>query len=105
MRCLDDLSPLGAFVSARFVKERAIGPLEVWRVRPPAVAGAGTAVVALNANEQGPATSQCGAALGAIEPLAFSAPRRALCTRHTNVVMRHLRTTQCRRDRRPGMVG
>jgi len=49
MRCLDDLSPLGAFVSARFVKERAIGPLEVWRIRPPAVAGAGTAVVALNA--------------------------------------------------------
>jgi len=49
MRCLDDPSPLGSFVSARFVKERAIGPLEVWRIRPPAVAGAGTAVVALNA--------------------------------------------------------
>ena len=40
MRCRDDLSPLGAFVSARFVKERTIGPLESgasahqrWRAR------------------------------------------------------------------------
>ena len=33
MRCLDDLPPLRAFVSARFVKERVFGPLEVWRLR------------------------------------------------------------------------
>jgi len=33
MRCLDDLPPLNAFVSARFVKERVVGPLEVWRAR------------------------------------------------------------------------
>jgi len=33
MRCLDDLPPLSAFVSARFVKDRSFGPLEVWRVR------------------------------------------------------------------------
>ncbi len=32
MRCLDDLPPLSAFVSARFVKDRSFGPLEVWRV-------------------------------------------------------------------------
>jgi len=33
MRCLDDLPPLSAFVSARFVKDRSFGLLEVWRVR------------------------------------------------------------------------
>ena len=33
MRCLSDLPPLSAFVSARFVKDRVVGPLEVWRVR------------------------------------------------------------------------
>jgi len=33
MRCLSDLPALSAFASARFVKERAIGPLEIWRVR------------------------------------------------------------------------
>jgi len=33
MRCLSDLPPLSAYVSARFVKDRVVGPLEVWRVR------------------------------------------------------------------------
>jgi hypothetical protein len=33
MRCLDDLPPLSAFVRARFLMERTVGPLEVWRAR------------------------------------------------------------------------
>ena len=51
MRCLDDLPGLDEFVSARFVKERAIGPLEVWRVRSGSVAGTATAVFAWNAKQ------------------------------------------------------
>jgi hypothetical protein len=33
IRCLDDLPALDAFVKQRFVMERRIGPLEVWRAR------------------------------------------------------------------------
>ncbi len=33
MRCLDDMPPLSAFVRERFVMERTVGPLEVWRAR------------------------------------------------------------------------
>jgi hypothetical protein len=33
IRCLDDLPALDSFVKQRFVMERTIGPLEVWRAR------------------------------------------------------------------------
>jgi hypothetical protein len=33
MQCLEDLPPLDAYVKARFVMERTVGPLDVWRAR------------------------------------------------------------------------
>jgi hypothetical protein len=33
IRCLDDLPALNAFVQQRYVMERTVGPLELWRVR------------------------------------------------------------------------
>lgn len=105
MRCLDDLPLLRAFVSARFVTGRVMGPLQGLARLVGEKAAVGTAGFALNSNQGGQQPRSRPGVRHPSNPLRFRAAARAVHKAHKRCHATRADTARVDGVHGPGWVG